>query len=128
MTRRRVALIAFALVAVTAVTGVRAADPVNFVRAIDDLPLMPGLVEIADAGMVFDAPAGRIVEAFATGPVGRDAVLRFYAETLPQLGWQAAGAATFQREGETLDLEFADANGSVLTVRFALSPSGETKQ
>lgn len=136
MTRRRVPIpagglavvlaAALALAAILAVplgvTGARADDPVTFVAAIDDLPLMPGLVEDPDAGMVFDAPAGRIVEAYATGSVGREAIVRFYAETLPQLGWRADGATTFRREGETLDLEFAD-SGKTITIRFALSPA-----
>jgi hypothetical protein len=141
MTRRRVpflvrglAVVHAATLAVTLITAIapisaRADEAVTFITAIDDLPLMPGLVEDAAAGMVFDAPAGRIVEAYATGSVGRDAILRFYADTLPQLGWRADGATTFRREGETLDLEFAD-SGKTLTVRFALSPAtaGDDKQ
>ena len=147
MTRRRVPFLvrglaevhAATLAATVAVTltaaialapiSARADEAVTFISAIDDLPLMPGLVEDAAAGMVFDAPAGRIVEAYAIGSVGRDAILRFYADTLPQLGWRADGATTFRREGETLDLEFADSD-KTLTVRFALSPAtaGDDKQ
>ena len=33
-----------------------------FFAAVSDLPLMPGLVETADVALVFDNPAGRIVE------------------------------------------------------------------
>ncbi len=75
--------------------------------------------------MVFDTPSGRIVEAFAAGPVTRDQVLNFYAVTLPQLGWSRAGATRFRREGETLELHFSDTAAAAgrLTVRFALLPA-----
>jgi hypothetical protein len=59
----------------------------EFIAGIEDLPVMPGLAEIADAGLIFDKPSGRIVEAYAQGEVGEQAVLDFYQETLPQLGW-----------------------------------------
>ena len=49
----------------------------DFISSIDDLPLMPGLVE-EEGGMVFDSPSGRIVEAFATGNVSPGEVLSFY--------------------------------------------------
>lgn len=102
---------------------VRAADA--FVSAIDDLPLMPGLVEDPDAAMVFDSPTGRIVEAFAQGNVRAREVLAFYAETLPQLGWRPSGEGVFRREGEVLAIEFpeGDGKGPPLTVRFALQPA-----
>ena len=102
-------------------------DAVAFVNGIEDLPLMPGLEEAEDRGVVFDTPEGRIVRATATGPVTRAQVVDFYAATLPQLGWSRAGATVFRREGETLMLEFASLAAGVargVTVRFALSPAG----
>ena len=130
MRTRRPARLAHAAVTCALLTAAAAAgEPVAFVSGIEDLPLMPGLVEVAEAGLVFDAPGGRIVEAYASGAVDRDAVLRFYAETLPQLGWQRLGAARFRREGETLDVEFSGAAGAApLTVRFALSPTAAGEQ
>jgi hypothetical protein len=99
-----------------------------FVAGINDLPLMPGLRALPGEGMVFDAPGGRVVESWAEGPAGREAVLSFYRTTLPQLGWSVAGPDVFRREGETLRLEFpasgprgARAPGT-LTIRFYLSP------
>src|SRR3546814_2954347 len=77
---------------------------------VEDLPLMPGLAEIADAATVFDAPQGRIVESYAAGTVAAAEIRSFYAQTLPQLGWTAvdagqAGPLEFRREGERLTLE-----------------------
>lgn len=99
-----------------------------FVAGINDLPLMPGLRTMPGEGMVFDAPAGRVVEAWAEGPVAREAVLSFYRSTLPQLGWRSGGPDLFRRDAETLRLEFPAsgprgnrASGTLL-IRFYLSP------
>ena len=93
----------------------------SYIAQVEDLPLMPGLAEIEGAGVVFDKPDGRIVEAFAQGDVARDAVLSFYGKTLPQLGWRADGAARFWRESESLSLDFLDGGGALI-VRFTLVP------
>ncbi len=114
-----------ALLAVLALSGTGApparAQVQSYIAQVEDLPLMPGLAEIEGAGVVFDKPDGRIVEAFAQGEVARDAVLAFYGKTLPQLGWRAVGAAIFQRENESLSLDFLDGGGALI-VRFTLVP------
>ncbi len=92
-----------------------------FLAGLEDVPLMPGLAEIEDAGVVFDKPEGRIVEAYARGELSAAQVLSFYNATLPQLGWRAESGGRFRREGEVLRLAFTTA-GKRLTVRFSLSP------
>src|SRR5215469_11521233 len=107
----------------------------RFVAGINDLPLMAGLAPVAGQNVVFDAPGGRVVEAWAAGSVTREAVLSFYGSTLPQLGWTIAAPDLFRREGETLRLEFppdlpkggapqgaASAATGALLIRFYLSP------
>ena len=103
---------------------VLAQDAGAFVSTIEDLPLMPGLVEEA-GGMVFDSPGGRIVEAYATGEVSEGAVRDFYGETLPQLGWRPLGGGVYQRESEILKVEFPGGPGAAppLTVGFSLAPA-----
>lgn len=76
----------------------------EFLRAIPDLPLMPGLAELQSEGLVFDNPGGRIVEAYAQGMVDGYQVRRFYEQTLPQLGWQTIEPQAWRREGERLDI------------------------
>lgn len=114
-----------ALLAALALLGVCAAPARaqlhSYIAEVEDLPLMPGLAEVEGAGVIFDKPDGRIVEAYAQGEVARDAVLAFYRQTLPQLGWRAAGAAAFRREGEALSLDFLDGGGALI-VRFTLVP------
>ncbi len=130
---RRACAIAVTLAVILAVAAgpwwapAAAGEGGGFLSGIEDLPLMPDLSESADGGMVFDTPAGRIVEAFASGAVTRAEVLAFYAATLPQLGWTVEDVARYSREGEILRLEFTKNHsppktGATLTVRFALSP------
>lgn len=93
----------------------------RFVEGVEDLPLMPGLANVEGAGVAFDAVTGRIVVAYASGRVTREAVVAFYADTLPQLGWKKEQELRFRRDNENLALEFSR-NSSGLTVRFSLSP------
>jgi hypothetical protein len=92
-----------------------------FVAGTEDVPLMPGLAPVAGSDLVFDKPEGRIVEAQAAGRVSRAAVRKFYAATLPQLGWTPAGSELWRRENEALHLDFTGRDGA-LTVGFTLSP------
>jgi hypothetical protein len=104
-------------------SGTAQAQNVGFIADVEDLPLMPGLSEIAGAGLVFDKPEGRIVEAYARGSLTPEAVLAFYRRSLPQLGWVAAGSTAYHREGERLDLEVLGRDtAGTLVVRFSLSP------
>ncbi len=93
----------------------------GFVTGVEDLPLIAGLTEQADAGVVFDKPSGRIVEAYASGALTRAEVAAFYAQTLPELGWRQVGDMAFARESEVLRIVVSGDDGA-LTVRFSLSP------
>ncbi len=94
---------------------------VGFLGGVEDLPLMAGLTEVPEARMVFDKPAGRIVEAFAVGELEADSVRAFYAAALPQLGWARLGRLRFAREGEILEIGI-DTHGTAVTVRFSILP------
>ncbi|MEX0921532.1 MAG: hypothetical protein WD489_00435 [Rhodovibrionaceae bacterium] len=116
----RLLLILWLLVAAPALAVSVQADD-GFISNVPDLPLMPGLEEVPEQAIVFDKPEGRIVETFAIGLVTQDAVIAFYRETLPQLGWTATGPASYKREGEQLVLAFTPGHDSLI-VRFMLSP------
>jgi hypothetical protein len=96
----------------------------GFVPGVADLPLMEGLEADPNATLVFDKPEGRIVEAAATGAVSPEAVIAFYAATLPQLGWLREGPALYTREGEVLriTIEPAPRPGAPLRLIFAIEP------
>jgi len=99
------------------------AGATQYLTSIADLPLAPGLVEDVGAGVSFDKPEGRIVEAVARGVLAADAVAAFYRATLPGLGWQplAGAAARWGRGSEILSVDIVD-GGTPLTVRFSLAP------
>lgn len=93
----------------------------TFVQGFEDLPLMQGLSQVVGNSVLFDTPQGRIVQASATGAMSQADVLKFYTETLPQLGWTRVAEGEFQREGEMLKLEFNNASPDV-EVRFLVEP------
>lgn len=115
--RRLGALLAAAMLAATPAMAAEG----GFLSEYEDLPLAPGLAQ-AGGGLVFETPVGRIVEGFAEGEVTRAQVLDFYADTLPQLGWERTGEAAFRREGEDLRLEFSREQGRLI-VHFVVTPA-----
>ena len=98
-----------------------AADRTAFIAGVEDLPLAPRMKVVSDTVVAFDAAAGRIVEAYAIGALTRQAVLDFYGQTLPQLGWTAERPDRFVRQGEALQLDFFG-HDQQLTVRFTVAP------
>jgi hypothetical protein len=97
-----------------------AARAQTYVAGIEDLPLMPGLTE--QDGFVFEKAEGRIVEAVAVGAVKAQAVIEYYAHTLPQLGWVRAPDGSYIRDDERLVIA-ARETGTRVTVQFNLSPN-----
>jgi hypothetical protein len=93
----------------------------GFLGVYEDLPLAPGLTEVQGSGLSFDSPAGRIIEGYAKGPVKAGDVLKFYAATLPQLGWTRESDTQYRREAEVLKLD-TQAEGRALVVHFTISP------
>src|SRR5690606_33126736 len=65
-------------------------DPENrpsFLQGIEDVPLMPGLLEMPEESIIFDKPGGRIMESTAvTETLNAGSIRAFYEATLPQLG------------------------------------------
>ena len=98
----------------------------DFLQTLEDIPLMPGLSERAEDGVVFETVAGRIIEATARAAPrtkltpGR--VSAFYRSSLGALGWHPLGDGRFSREGEILVITSRrDRDG--LEVRFSLRPN-----
>ncbi|NKB20460.1 MAG: hypothetical protein GKS01_08175 [Alphaproteobacteria bacterium] len=114
------------LFALAAFNGGKVIAAEGFLSVIDDLPLMEGLAEVKGSALVFSTPQGRIAEVSAKGISGAATqpkkVLAFYVRTLPQLGWKAAGATSWVREGERLRLAVLVKKG-VLTAQFSLTPN-----
>jgi len=116
-----------ALLAGRLATDALAGDP-EYLAAVADLPLPPGLVEDVDAGLNFDKPEGRIVEALARGTLAKTDVAAFYRAALPSLGWKPLAdtqtGSRWQRDGEILRVDFAgNGGGKSLVVRFSIAPN-----
>ena len=99
-------LLSIVIVAPASATAQQAA---RFLSVMEEMPLMPGLVEVVDAAVTFDGKAGRIIEAFVAGSVQVDAIWDFYSEPLPQLGWARQANGEYRRDAEILRLEVSPA-------------------
>lgn len=93
----------------------------GFLSAYDDLPLPAALAEMGGAGLSFDSPGGRIVEAYARGRMQPAEVYAFYASTLPQLGWTRDSDTVYRREAEVLKLAI-QSEGREVVVHFIIAP------
>lgn len=100
----------------------------DFLSVLDDMPLAPGLTELADQAAEFETPAGRIVDAAAAGAAEPRAISDFYDRTLPALGWVRERAGHFVRDQERLTIatSAAKAKGQVV-VRFSLRPAAAAR-
>ena len=119
--RRLAAALAFAGAVLAAVSLAAQTAPTGFVAGTEDVPLMPGLRNQENTLVVFDKPQGRIVEIEARGKVTRAAAEKFYADSLPPLGWVAEGRHRWRRDGEGLALDIKGNDGN-LRVAFSLTP------
>ena len=95
----------------------------HFAKAIEDLPLMPGL-ELDDGhDILFIFGSNRIAQTTAKGFVDIDGVYYFYQDTLPQLGWTQITARLYERGSELLHVDASSANSDGLTyVTFEVEP------
>ena len=94
-----------------------------FFSVIEDLPVMPQLVEDADAAISFDSSTGRVAEVQANGLTSKDTVYVYYKESLPQLGWQPQANGSYRRENELLAVEVKVGLGGTVKVLFRLRPA-----
>lgn len=94
----------------------------QFFESLNDVPLMPGLYEMAEESVVFDKPGGRIAEsAAASQELALEEIREFYSQALPQMGWDRRADGSFVREGESLTMNVENRDGYNV-VRFTISP------
>lgn len=107
------------------ICNVNSALTSSFFSTIDDLPMMKGLEESKESGVMFSTLKGRIFEIAANGKLGEEIskrkVILFYVQTLPQLGWRSTGFNAWIREGERLQLKIS-INQGILTALFTVMP------
>lgn len=100
------------------------ATALSYSSIVDDLPLMPGMREIAESVVIFDKPEGRIASVRVENIIPRVNVTAYYTETLPPLGWYVENPQIYTRDGQMLTIRF-DTPTSVL---FELAPAERHKQ
>lgn len=112
--------IVFALAAMVCAAPAFATE---FLIAIEDVPLVDGMVEQPEP-LVFESDQGRVVRTSAQGQVRTSAIADFYIASLPQLGWrqvEAANTLSFERENERLNISMREpASAAPITVSFEL--------
>lgn len=115
-----------AAITAVAVLAVAPAHAIDFLKAIDDVPVFPGLAEAAEP-VVFESDQGRVVRTSTDGHADFGAVRDFYLASLPSLGWIREGTGehgpfVFTREHERLTLSIEPAAGvdSPINVIFEL--------
>ncbi len=94
----------------------------GFMEGLEDFPLMEGLIQLKDETLAFDSEKGRIVELYADSQSSnKTQIIKFYKETLPQLGWKQKDkdGLSFEREGESLNIEFSSPKPP-LVVKFSV--------
>ena len=105
--------------------GALPAQATEYLAGASDLPLATGLKEQPDKGAVFDTPLGRIVTAYASGNAKPQAVLDFYDDTLPQLGWERDKPGTYHRKKETLKIDVVGPEQGPCKVSYTLSSQNQ---
>lgn len=99
------------------------AHATEFLRAIDDVPLVAGLTERPEP-VVFESEQGRVVQTIAEGQVAATTISTFYITTLPALGWKQAfgrSGLAFERENERLTITVREPRSSdPVRVQFEL--------
>ncbi len=79
----------------------------SFFSSLQDIPVMPGLIEVEEQSFSFDKPEGKITEVTALlGDLHENQVIYFYQATLPQFGWGKVNDLEFFRNGEYLKISF----------------------
>ena len=93
-----------------------------FFSVIEDLPIMPKLVEDIAAAMSFESSAGRVAEVEANGLASSAAIDAYYKQSLPQLGWLLQANGSYRRGNELLAIEVKAGLGGAVKVLFHLGP------
>ncbi|MDR2099105.1 MAG: hypothetical protein LBO78_03745 [Rickettsiales bacterium] len=102
------------------------AGAAEFMSAFEEIPLQDGLSE--EEPFSFDTEEARIIEQYVSSPtLKKSEFVKFYAGTLPALGWKLAkqteNSLSFRREEEELVLSIESADP--LVARFSLRPYGK---
>lgn len=83
-----------------------------------DIPLMPGFMEDDDSRVVFDTPAGRIIEVRAAGFPKGQKVLDYYQPVLSSLAWARLPQQSETCSSASVLCVIARRDGEILTLKI----------
>ncbi len=99
----------------------------EFVEGLEDIPMPDGLEQIENGSLNFGNEEIRLIETYLSSKnLSFEEVVKFYVDTLPQMGWmlkkQKNNKLMFEREGETLEISKESKNPLMvrLTVKSKL--------
>ncbi len=102
-------------------------EPQEYIKILNEVPLMDNLYEVTDSAIFFDKPDGRIAEViYFSDSLSIDDVKSYYIETLPQLGWSRTDETSesilaYRREQEIFTIMISKSDGE-LVVKFNIFP------
>lgn len=112
-----------AFVVAAIVMAAAPAHATDFLKAIEDVPLVAGLTESAEP-VIFESDQGRVIRTQAEGRVDGGRIDAFYTASLPGLGWTRVAdtdALAFERENEVLRITVREpASNKPVRVQFEL--------
>ena len=81
----------------------------SFVEGLEDIPLPEKVTQIENGSLSFGNEEIRLFEAYLSAEKQEfNNIVKFYNETLPQMGWQKKNknnnVILFERDGETLEI------------------------
>lgn len=81
----------------------------SFVEGLEDIPLPEKVTQIENGSLSFGNEEIRLFEAYLSAEKQEfNNIVKFYNETLPQMGWQKKNKKNnvilFERDGETLEI------------------------
>lgn len=92
-----------------------------FVEGLEDFPIPEGLEQIENANLNFGNEEIRLVEVYMTSStLSYKQVMKFYNDTLPQLGWKNKSTSnkkcSFERENEVVEISAEAYNPLVINL------------
>ena len=80
----------------------------QFLIGTEDVPLMKEMTYSQEETFSFDNEEGRLYFSKVFTPLKPSQIMEFYRQTLPQLGWREKNDASFEREGDVLNIGVID--------------------
>lgn len=94
----------------------------NYVPGTEDVPLYTGFLPVNKNNLAYDSEGGRLVDAtYFSKNANAAEVKKFYAETLPELGWKSKKPYEYTRDGESMKVVVTEKNGTAF-IKFVIKP------